>query len=660
MKPAKEVLQQVIRLLEPPPTLSLTEWTVKNRIFSSEESSIPGPYNPNFAPYQIGIQDAITNPDNEKIVVMASTRIGKTLIITNTIGFYAALDPCPMLYMRPRDEDVKNFSKQELHWLFQNTPSLSGKLAENSGKESSNTLNLKQFPGGSVKLIGSNSPAGLSGYAARIVLIDEVDRMSPIPGFGNPVELAEGRTTTYPHNKKIVYISSPTISHTSNSKAKTIHSIFLQSSQAYFHIPCPHCQKLQPLEWENLRFGHCREKLDSVYYQCVYCDGKITEAQKRLAIREGVWVDTFPENKIKGFNISQLYSPFSSFEDMAKEWILIDKSKDIYSIQRFKNEVLGLPFEEDLGMYRDSSDALYNRRERYTLVPMNAYLLTMAVDTQDSWLSYTVTAWGLERECWVMESGRIDGDPATPGPWETLHQVIMKKFRHESGIELGIEKVLIDTQGHKTTHVNKFLKGKGPTVQGLFGARQQGKPIITRAKRDSQTGLRKWEIGTENAKTDIFQMLTISSPGAQYIHFPFELTEEYFKELYSERKVAGKFKQIGQRRNEKLDELGYNLAAYYICIKNYSMEQRRDIILASNQEMKEPEDLTPDEESVEAIEGVSSFSTEVPETSTVFKPVEAAVSPVLSTKERYLAKIRGNKEASSGFQSSFWNSNISL
>ena len=652
MKQANHLIKEVIKYLSPPPTMSLSEWTVNNRVFSSEESSIPGPYNPNFAPFQLSIMDAITNPDVEKIVVMASTRIGKTSIITNVIGYFASLDPCPILYMRPRDEDVKNFSKQELHWLFQNTECLSNKLADNTGKESSNTLNLKQFPGGSIKLVGSNSPAGLSGYAARVVLIDELDRMSPIPGYGNPSELAEGRTTTYTHNKKIIYISSPTVAHTPESKRKTIHSLFLESSQAYFHIPCPFCGTFQPLEWENVRFGHCREKLDDVYYQCSKCDGHIIEAQKRSAIREGKWVETYPDKKIKGFNISQLYSPFSSLEDISREWLSVDKSKDIFSIMRFKNEVLGLPFEEDLGLYRDSSDMLYNRRERYSLVPMSASLLTCAVDTQDSWLSYTVIAWGLEREAWVYLSGRIEGDPSTPGPWEALSKIIYSKYRHENGTEIGIEKVLIDTQGHQTQHVNRYLKGKGPMVQGIYGARQQGKPIITKAKRDSHTGLRKWEIGTENAKTDIFQMLTTEKPGPLYIHFPFECNEEYFKELYSERKINGQFKKIGSRRNEKLDELAYNLGAYYICLKNYTMEQRAEILKQATSDMKVIENEDNEEEDLDSLEEID-IEAEKPTEPQELQPVlvsagvgqvPAGSAPPLAgnnlAKEAYISKIK--------------------
>ena len=118
MKQANHLIKEVIKYLSPPPTMSLSEWTVNNRVFSSEESSIPGPYNPNFAPFQLSIMDAITNPDVEKIVVMASTRIGKTSIITNVIGYFASLDPCPILYMRPRDEDVKNLVNRNYTGYF--------------------------------------------------------------------------------------------------------------------------------------------------------------------------------------------------------------------------------------------------------------------------------------------------------------------------------------------------------------------------------------------------------------------------------------------------------------------------------------------------------------------------------------------------------------
>jgi phage terminase large subunit GpA-like protein len=581
--------------------------------------------------------DCITNPDTEEVVVMASTRIGKTFIITNVIGYYVDLDPCPLLYVRPRDADAVDFSKREVQKLFANTQRLKKKLAVNEGKESSNTLNLKLFPGGFLKMIGANSEAAFTGYSARIVLLDEVDRYSPLD-HGNPSEMAIGRTGNYLQNRKIVFISSPTLAHTATSKKITIHSEFLKSSQAYYHIPCPYCHEKQALEWESLRYN--KKDPSEVWYVCAHCGEHISEAQKRTALRAGEWVETYPERPIKGFHISQLYSPFTTFEKIIEDWVSVEAGNDIYSYQRFFNEVLGRPFEENLGIYADSSDSLYNRREMYRVdVPMGASLLTMAVDTQDSWLSYTIIGWGLGREAWVVKSGRIDGDPATPGPWASLAQVIYADYKHESGTLMKVAKCVIDTQGHQTTHVNKFLKGKGPLVQGIFGGRTGNKPIITKAKRETQTGLRKWEIGTENAKTDIFSALTVSTPGPLFFHFPWELDEAYFKELYSERKINGHFKQIGSRRNEKLDELGYNLAAFYIATKNYTIEQYAQMITEAKEVMEEPDDASPEVE--EAMEG-----SETPKDSPV--PVQAApkVSKAaprgpLSAREKYLEKCKG-------------------
>jgi phage terminase large subunit GpA-like protein len=406
---------------------------------------------------------------------------------------------------------------------------------------------------------------------------------------------------------------------------------------------------MQPLEWERLRFGHCRETLDDVYYECSECEGKITEAQKRIALLDGQWVHTYPDKPLKSFHVSQLYSPFCSFESIASEWLIVNASRDIYSIQRFKNEVLGLPFEDDLGLYRDSSDALFNRRERYLAdVPLAASVLTMAVDTQDTWLSYTICGWGLDRECWIVRSGRIEGDPSTPGPWDALTQVLYAKYRHESGLQMGITQCLIDTQGHQTTHVNRWLKGKGSLVRGCYGARQPGKPIITKAKKDQHTGLRRWEIGTENAKTDIYQALTVTNPGPLFIHFPFECDEDYFKELYSERKVGSHFKQIGQRRNEKLDELVYNLACYYILLKNYTMEQRADLLQLSIQDLHEPDEPEDETEMVEERIIDQTLPQVEPEPK---QPDLPTPERLLTARERYMAKIKGfNTTVQDGFK----------
>lgn len=642
--------------------MKLSDWAIQNRYLGSDESGAkPGKYDPGFAYFQLGIMDAISNPDVNKVVIMGSIRIGKSMIATNAIGYFADLDPCPMLYVRPNAVDAELFGAEEVTWLFNSTPCLKGKLKENTGKENSNRKDYKKFEGSVIRFRGTGSAAKFSGYQARLVIIDEMEKMQPTP-HGHPSEMAEGRAATFKHNKKIIYISNPTFAHNAAVKQKTIHGLFLGSSQAYFHVPCPHCGEFQPLIWENLRYSHCKEKLDDIYYECCHCKGRIRDHQKTQAVKKGKWVETYPDRPTKGFHISQLYSPFTSFEQICADWILVDKSKDLASIMRFKNEVLGLPFEEDLGLYRDSSDALYNRRENYSLVPMGASLLTLAVDTQDGWLSWTLTAWGLDRECWVIDTGRIDGDLDTPGPWAKLQEIISKQYKHESGLELPIEKVLIDTQGHQTTQVNRYLKGRGPLVQGIYGERGPAlkpKPIITKPVRDSKTGLRKWEIGSNNAKTDIYSMLATEAPGPRYVHFNLTCGEDYFRELYSYRKVHGKFEDLPSRRHEKLDELAYNLAAYEICLKNYTMEQRASMLGQSIESLKDiPEDEL-EEMPKDAEKPQYPIRRSEPEPFFDPQPENSSNNPVLTPKkpnntpeDDYISRIYGGFD--SGFRSDIW------
>jgi phage terminase large subunit GpA-like protein len=83
--------------------------------------------------------------------------------------------------------------------------------------------------------------------------------------------------------------------------------------------------------------------------------------------------------------------------------------------------------------------------------------------------------------------------------------------------------------------------------------------------------------------------LKIHTPGAGYCHFPADYTEEYFKQLTSER-IQTKFINGHPtriwimpkgRRNEALDCRVYALAAYHILNPNMEAllkDQERDIL----------------------------------------------------------------------------------
>ena len=63
--------------------------------------------------------------------------------------------------------------------------------------------------------------------------MDEVDAMQEIPGEGDPVALAERRTTTFAR-RKVLLTSTPTVKDFSKIEAE-----YMKSDQRKFWVPAP-------------------------------------------------------------------------------------------------------------------------------------------------------------------------------------------------------------------------------------------------------------------------------------------------------------------------------------------------------------------------------------------------------------------------------------
>ena len=175
-KKTLDLFKNISKNIAPPPSLTISQWADNYRKLSSESSAEPGQWNTDRAPYQREIMDAISDPVTEKVIVMASSQVGKSEIILNTIGYYIDYDPAPMLYLLPTKELAESISKDRLSPMFRDCESLALKIGEEKAKDSNNTILHKKFSGGHITLVGSNAPANLSSRPIRILLADEIDR----------------------------------------------------------------------------------------------------------------------------------------------------------------------------------------------------------------------------------------------------------------------------------------------------------------------------------------------------------------------------------------------------------------------------------------------------------------------------------------------------
>ncbi len=93
---------------------------------------------------------------------------------------------------------AERYSKQRIAPMLDAVPELKRKLNPTRGKDSGNTITVKQFPGGLLTMIGAVASAPLSSTPTRFLFMDEVDRYpGDVDGEGDPVGLAIQRTANF-------------------------------------------------------------------------------------------------------------------------------------------------------------------------------------------------------------------------------------------------------------------------------------------------------------------------------------------------------------------------------------------------------------------------------------------------------------------------------
>jgi len=567
--------------LRPDPNITVTQWADAYRMLPKKSAAEPGKYRSSRTPYVREIMDCLSPASRvQEIVVMKGTQLGFTEIGNNWFGYVADASPGPMMMIFPTSELAKDHSKQKLQPTIQETPRLRDKVKEHRTRDSGNTIQTKEFPGGILFLSGSNSGAFFRSKSIRFLFLDDVDGFEhDIGGEGDPAELAKRRTDSYGSRKKIFEVSTPTIKGVSR-----IERSFLESDQRFYYVPCPHCGEYQRLLWGGpgadfgLKFTrdeHGRAIID-VWYECASCHERIHESSKTDMLEKGRWIPTYPERQKRGYQLSSLYSPLGwvSWLQIVKEFLEAKTFKERLKV--WMNTRLGEVFEEK-GETHDWL-ALKNRAESYHVltVPAGGLLLTAGIDTQDNRLAVVIRAWGRGEESWLIYWGELYGNPARPEVWQELDNLLSRSFDHVSGQQLRIISAGIDSGGHHTSEVYSFARRKSPVVMAVKGANLRGRPIIGHPKNVDFTwkgqviknGVQLWNIGTDTAKWNIYSRLKITTPGPGCYHFPVGIEDDYFIQLTAEKLMTRFVKGFPLQewvkagpRNEALDCEVYAYAA---------------------------------------------------------------------------------------------------
>ena len=579
-----DVIRAALKALLPPPDLKVSEWADRERFLSAESSAAPGRWDTNRVPYAREPMDCAKDPGIHELVLMWAAQISKTEVLNNILGYFARNDPCPMLVVQPTLGMASAYSKDRLSPMIRDTPALREIFGDEKSRSSGNTVLHKKFPGGHVTLSGANSPASLASRPVRNVFFDEVDRFPASAGAeGDPVSLGIKRTTTF-FNRFAALVSTPTV-----EGASRIKRAWDNSDQRRFHLHCPGCGDKFVLRfsdagtssefWKDIKYLTLKwdaGRPETAHFVCESCGLVIDNSMKFEMLSKGVWIKGRPEVKgIAGFHLSELYSPWKSWEEVARDFLKAKGNPE--TLKTFINTSLG----ETWQIQGDAPEwkRLYDRRDSYltNTIPAGVRFLTCAVDVQKNRIEVEVRGWGKDCESWSIDYRVYHGDTSTDEAYSPLDDILRERWKDCEGQDIGILRLAIDS-GYRAPSVYKWAKkyprSKVMVVKGYDDLDR----IFQMPKQTTDwSHAPVWKIGVSTTKRELYGWLKQELPSDQeikdfgfpygFIHFPKDYDEEYFKMLTAEvediKNIRGFPQYIWVKRydrNEALDLAVYNRA----------------------------------------------------------------------------------------------------
>lgn len=579
MTPTLATLKRVIATLRPPQKINLSEWMEKEIRLPATVSAVPGKIK--LYPFQKGIADAIGDPTIERVTVLKSARIGYTTILNGAIAHFVVNDPSLILVYLPTEDMAKSFVISDMEPTFEDSPALNGVLSGDqvmSGGKKRTSMMLRQFTGGTLKILAAESERNFRGHNARVVILDEIDGMKPTKD-GDPLALGIRRTAQFA-DRKIIAGSTPVEDETSRIIAQ-----YAKSDQRVFEVRCVECDDYSEIRWKDIKWPEGRP--EDAYWCCPSCGCAIDHKHKSTMVARGRWRVTKPEVQgHAGFRINSLSSPIPTADWglLAQEFVAAGRDPGL--LQEFVNLVLGEGWRTD--GERVDEFQLQESAEPFGLgglerlspdephpFPEDVLVVVDGVDLQPDRAEISHVGFNERGQQLVLGHEVIYGSYEHDEFWADVDSAISRRWRHPLGGEIGVSAVALDSSaGLMMRHVYEFVKPRlrrrVVAIKGDDGRR----PFIVRSAQKKDP---LWIVGSDTIKDAIVNRIRAGGT----IRFSKDLPTVWFEQFAGEQTVVKMVKgqptrqwvRVPGRRNEALDCVVYALAAKELVPINW--EQRR-------------------------------------------------------------------------------------
>jgi len=343
----------------------ISKWAERKRYLSGALTSRPGPWSNSYAPYTVEIMDCLVpdNPIKEVGWMKAGQIAATTAVLENWWGYVIDEEPAPCLYITGSEEMAKSGVEIRIDRML-DSADLWDKI-QGTGKKTrktGNTVSRKDFRGGFLLTYGGKSTAKMKQTSVKYLAMDELEELPLFLGKqGDPIALARVRQRSFEHDRKTLYLSTPT------TIDGPIHKIFKLGDQRFFNVPCKYCGFEQVLIFRGTRDDGKRYGIyyeldddflliyDSVEYRCQNCLKGWKNFDKTDFLPAGKWIPTAKPRRrlMRTYHLGGEYSPEGnySWESMVEDWLdcwdpRTQRIFDVENLKVFQNTGRGLPFEE--------------------------------------------------------------------------------------------------------------------------------------------------------------------------------------------------------------------------------------------------------------------------------------------------------------------------
>lgn len=612
----------VLDRLRPRDNLSVSQWCDRYRYLDSKFTAEPGRWDTARVPYMREILDAFADPTVGSIVWLKCARVGGTEFLNNALAYSVDMRPMPILYVLPKETDVRDEFSGRIRSIFTNSEELTKHIPAGTWATAESLhLDTLSIHGG-----WASSPDTLIRRTIGVGIFDEIDNCQAQAGrLGNTWKMLGERLATFGYRAKQIGVTTPT------DEDGTGWKLYQASDRRQYHMPCPHCGTYQVLKLASLKWpeGATADEVELdllAQVVCGDCGTLIDQDYQRWMVERGLWVPACqqivgrldvddvdqvdaaaaikdrwtpklkgdsPRTRHRGYWSNSFVSPWRTWSQIAAEFLRA--KEDPEKLRVFVNSWLGEPWQNAVEAPDESwllpklNAATHDEGE----IPSAVRVLLCSADVQQDRIYFNIVGWGPQMASWRIKHGEV-------ATFEELYDVAFRQplpLIHDPSLRMHCYALSIDAR-HRTDEVHVFARQPG--VAALFGWERRAKPVERSniAPRGATEPRWIWNVHTTLFKSKLARMMKAPLDGPNAWHLHRQIGEEYMKQVTAEHFVLSTDKKTGRKKwtwklkssgrpNHLFDTEVYQLALVEILaelgeldIAGLSTESRRLCVIA--------------------------------------------------------------------------------